>query len=59
MTILGCHIKNIKYGQVVVVHTFNPSTQEAEAVSLRPAWSTEQVPEQPELHRETFSWKKK
>jgi hypothetical protein len=28
----------------VVVHTFNPSTQEAEAggfLSLRPAWSTE------------------
>jgi len=38
----------------VVVHTFNPNTQEAEAggsLSFRPAWSTEQVPEQPELHR--------
>jgi hypothetical protein len=25
---------------------------------LRPAWSTEWVPGQPELHRETLSWKK-
>ena len=34
---------------------FNPSTQEAEAgesLSLRPAWSTEQVAEQAGLHRE-------
>jgi hypothetical protein len=33
-----------------MVHTFNPSTQEAEAcrsLSSRPTWSTEQVPEQP------------
>jgi hypothetical protein len=38
-----------------VVHVFNPSTWEAEAdtsLSLRPAWSTEQVPEQPGLHRD-------
>jgi hypothetical protein len=43
------------------VHTFNPSPQEAEAgrsLSLRPACSTEQVPEQPGLHRETPSKKK-
>uniref|UniRef100_A0ABK0LLZ5 Protein archease n=1 Tax=Rattus norvegicus TaxID=10116 RepID=A0ABK0LLZ5_RAT len=41
--------------------TFNPSTQEAEAggsLSLRLAWSTERVPAQPGLHRETLSWKK-
>jgi hypothetical protein len=34
----------------VLAHTFNPSTREAEAsgfLSLRPAWSTEQVPAQP------------
>jgi hypothetical protein len=34
--------------QAVVVHGFNPSTWEAEAgrfLSLRPAWSTEWVPE--------------
>ena len=40
----------------MVVHTFNPSTQEAEAsgfLSLRPAFATEQVPGQPGLHRET------
>jgi hypothetical protein len=28
-------------------------------VSSRPAWSTEQIPGQPGLHRETLSWKKK
>jgi hypothetical protein len=42
----------------VVVHTFNPSTREAEAggfLSSRPAWSTELVPGQPGLHRETLS----
>jgi hypothetical protein len=46
----------------VVVHTFIPSIQEAEAVvlsvSLRPAWFTEQVPGQPGLlHAETLSQK--
>jgi hypothetical protein len=44
----------------VVVHAFNPSTREAEAgglLSSRPAWSTEWVPGQPELHRETLSRK--
>ena len=41
---------------------FNPSSWEAEAggsLSSRPAWSTEQVPGQPGLHRETLSQKKK
>jgi hypothetical protein len=41
---------------------FNPSTWEAEAggfLSSRPAWSTERVPGQPGLHRETLSWKTK
>ena len=35
-------IKSLELG--MVAHTFNPSTQEAEAggfLSLRPAWSTE------------------
>jgi hypothetical protein len=44
----------------VVVHTFNPSTWEAEAggfLSSRPAWSTEWVLGQPGLHRETLSRK--
>jgi hypothetical protein len=43
-----------------VAHAFNPSTWEAEAggfLSSRPAWSTEWVPGQPELHRETLSQK--
>ena len=43
------------------VHAFNPNTQEAEtglnSVSLKPAWSTEQLPGQPELHGETLSQK--
>ena len=42
----------------MVVQDFNPSTWKAEAgdsLSLRPAWSTEQVPGQPGLHRETLS----
>jgi hypothetical protein len=51
-------LKN-KYKQLgVVVHTFNPRTLEAEVgefLSSRPAWSTELVPGQPGLHRETLS----
>jgi hypothetical protein len=49
-------------GQAVVLHAFNPSTWEAEAggfLSSRPAWSTEWVPGQPGLHRETLSQKEK
>jgi hypothetical protein len=45
-----------------VAHAFNPSTWEAEAggfLSSRLAWSTELVPGQPELHRETLSQKTK
>jgi hypothetical protein len=45
-----------------VAHAFNPGTQEAEAggfLSSRPAWSTEWVPGQPGLHRETLSRKNK
>jgi hypothetical protein len=44
----------------VVTHAFNPSTREAEAggfLSSRPAWSTDRVPGQPGLHRETLSRK--
>ena len=47
---------------VLVVHAFNSSTQETEAgrfLSSRPAWSTEWVPRQPGLHRETLSQKTK
>jgi hypothetical protein len=46
----------------VVAHAFNPSTWEAEAggfLSSRPAWSTEWVPGQPGLYRETLSRKNK
>jgi hypothetical protein len=45
----------------MVAHAFNPSTWEAEAgrfLSSRPAWSTDRVPGQPGLHRETLSQKK-
>jgi len=45
---------------VALAHTFNPSTQEAEAgepLSLRPAWSTRWVPGQPGLHTEIMSEK--
>ena len=45
-----------------MVHTFNSSTQEAEAgrsLSLRPAWSTEWVSGQPGIYREILSQEKK
>ena len=45
----------------MVAHTFNPSTWEVETggfLSSRPAWSTECVPGQPGLHRETLSGKR-
>ena len=38
------NVRNVRNGQVVVVHTFNSSTWEAEAggfLSSRLAWSTE------------------
>ena len=44
----------------MVAHAYNPSTCEAEggrSLSLRPAWSTEEVPEQPESQGETLSQK--
>jgi hypothetical protein len=53
-------IKIIQSCQALVVHTFNPSTWEAEAggfLSSRPAWSTKLVPVQPGLYRETLSRK--
>jgi hypothetical protein len=46
----------------MVAHAFNPSTREAEAggfLSSKPAWSTELVPGQPGLFRETLSGKTK
>ena len=45
-----------------MARTFDPCLLEAEAsgsLSSSPAWSTEQVPGQPGLHRETLSQKKK
>ena len=47
---------------VVAAHAFNPSTWEAETgrfLSSRPAWSTEWVPGQLGLHKETLSRKTK
>jgi hypothetical protein len=45
------HLKQV-HMQVVVVYTFNPSRGIQSSLSLRPAWFSEQVPGQPELHRE-------
>jgi hypothetical protein len=45
----------------MVVHAFNPSTQEAEAggfLSSRAAWSTKWVPGQPGLYRAILSQNK-
>jgi hypothetical protein len=50
------------WGWAVVAHAFNPSTWDTEAGGFlisRPAWSTEWVPGQPGLHRETLSQKTK
>jgi hypothetical protein len=55
-------LQNPEAGRAVVVHAFDSSTWEAEAggfLSSRPAWSTEWVPGQPGLHRETLSQKQK
>jgi len=52
--------KNIYLWQTLGPHTFNLSNWEAEAgrfLSLRPTWSTEQIPQDPELHRKTLSLK--
>jgi hypothetical protein len=62
ITTSGPGDKKIKGSRAVVAHTFNPSTREAEAggfLSSRPAWSTELVPGQPELHRELLTRKNK
>jgi hypothetical protein len=51
-------MQKVVWSQALVVHTLNPSTWEAEAsrfLSLRPAWSTEWVPGQPGLYRETLT----
>lgn len=41
----------------IVVHTFNPSSQEAEQVDLRPAWFAEGIPSW--TARATQSWTKR
>jgi hypothetical protein len=54
------YLKKKNVSRAGVAHAFNPSTSEAEAggfLSSRPAWSTEEVPEQPGLYRETLSRK--
>jgi hypothetical protein len=55
-------LKRLRHSPAVVAHAFNPSASEAEAeaeagrfLSWRLAWSTEWVPGQPGLHRETPS----
>jgi hypothetical protein len=54
------HLRTKECSRAVVAHAFNPSTWEAEAdrfLSSRPAWSTEWVPGQSGLYRETLSRK--
>jgi hypothetical protein len=54
-------IGRIRISQVGVEQTFNPSARGSGAggsLSSRPAWSTEWVPGQPGLHRETLSHNK-
>jgi hypothetical protein len=46
--------------RTVAVHAFDPRTWKAEAggsLSSWPVWSTKGVPRQPELYRETLSWR--
>ena len=53
-------IFKMKVSQAVVACAFNPSTWDAETgrfLSSRSAWSTEWVPGQPGLYRETLSQK--
>jgi hypothetical protein len=55
------HLKE-RWSWTVVVHAFRPSIWKAEAgrfLSSRPAWTTEWVPGQLGLHRETLSQKRK
>ena len=62
LALLSLPIQNTLFRPGLLAHTFNPSTWEAEAggfPSSKPAWSTEWVPGQPGLHRETLSRKKK
>jgi hypothetical protein len=62
-TIMVSYYSNRKVTELsVVTHGFDPSTREAEghgSLSLRPAWSTEGVPEKPGLYRETLSQKER
>ena len=58
--IIKFKVWNKNIGWTVVTHAFDPSTWEAEVgrfLSSRPAWSTEWVPWQPGLYRETLSQK--
>jgi hypothetical protein len=60
--IINKSFKNTFISWAVVVHAFNPSTWNTEAgrfLSLRPAWSTEWVPGQPEIYRKILSQKNK
>jgi hypothetical protein len=55
----GVLLRNLA-DQMVVVHDFNPRTQEVEAgrsVNLRQSWSPESFPGHPELYRETLTQK--
>lgn len=63
----GDHITQLKGASIfnvqdMMTYAYNPSTQEAEAdesQSSKPAWSSQQVPDQPRLHSETASQRRK
>jgi hypothetical protein len=62
LLLLSPWVKNGYRMPGMVVSTFeDPSTRETEAgrsLSLKPTWSTELIPGQPGLHRETMALKK-
>jgi hypothetical protein len=52
------NLRTDKINPGIAVRSFHTRSQETQAgyVSLRPAWSTEEVPGKPGLHNETLSW---
>jgi hypothetical protein len=57
LILVDAYLKKKKMIQTVVVHAFNPSTWEAEVGGFLSSRSTESVPGQPGLDRETLPQK--